>query len=700
MLRRLRDLLAGSTALAVTGLLLAAPASAAGGPTSVFTIEGTAGSSLYSAPYDTVPGATATIDTGGTQVSLTTPANDQWTVVVTAPTGATLAAGQTYPVLAAPDAGDGAISVVGPSATCATPSGTVVVEQLTTSGPGDLTAFAASYAVRCADTEPLVYGELRFAAVDDAAGTWSSYPVAVRSPSAIDFGAVRQGGSLARTLTLTSQGTEPLVPAVPAVTGDPAGDFSVTSTCDGATPLGTGDSCTVTVTAAPPVTGSPAVRTASLVIDLGSSGLATRVVPLTVSELPSAAGRFFPVTPARVLDTRVTGGPFGTATPGGATRAVAVAGVAGVPAAGVDSVVLNVTVVNERSQGFVTVYPTGVDQPTASNLNVRAGQIRANSVTTGLGADGSVSVVTNMSSTDLVVDVTGYYANADVANDPSASGSTFVPATPRRLLDTRTAADGPALRPQETVVVPVAIAGAAAADVSALAVNVTAVVPNGTGYLTAWSGTGPTTTSTVNFTPGAITPNFAVVPTSISTLCGAPCTDFAAIAVQNHSAGEVHVIVDLFGYYTSDPTATSGSVFHAVTPTRVADSRSGVGGFPTPGPGATVTVTPPAGLLPAGTSGVAMNLTGVSPTQGTFLTAWPNGTARPGVSNLNLAPGDIVPNAVVVGVDASGSFSVYNLTGDTDVVADVDGYFTPVAPAPARRVAATATPGPLSRRAG
>lgn len=57
------------------------------------------------------------------------------------------------------------------------------------------------------------------------------------------------------------------------------------------------------------------------------------------------------------------------------------------------AVSLNVTVNEARASGFVTVWPAGFAQPTASNLNVgRAGQTIANAVVVPVGADGSVDI--------------------------------------------------------------------------------------------------------------------------------------------------------------------------------------------------------------------------------------------------------------------------------------------------------------------
>ena len=70
---------------------------------------------------------------------------------------------------------------------------------------------------------------------------------------------------------------------------------------------------------------------------------------------------------------------------------------------------LNVTAAQAVAPGYVTVWPTGVAQPTASNINVTAaGQNIPNLVSVAVGASGSVSLFAQ-SGTQLLADVAGYY---------------------------------------------------------------------------------------------------------------------------------------------------------------------------------------------------------------------------------------------------------------------------------------------------
>ena len=61
--------------------------------------------------------------------------------------------------------------------------------------------------------------------------------------------------------------------------------------------------------------------------------------------------------------------------------------------------------------------------------------------------------------------------------------------------------------------------------------------------------------------------------------------------------------------------------------------------------------------VPADAEAVVLNVTGVFPSQATHLTVWPAGVARPLASNVNLVPGDVRPNLVLVRVGAGASLA-------------------------------------------
>ena len=73
-------------------------------------------------------------------------------------------------------------------------------------------------------------------------------------------------------------------------------------------------------------------------------------------------GRYHPLAPSRIYDSRVSGGRMGPNT----ARSIQVTGRGGVPASGVSAVIMNATVTNTTATSYLTVYPNGFTRPTTS----------------------------------------------------------------------------------------------------------------------------------------------------------------------------------------------------------------------------------------------------------------------------------------------------------------------------------------------
>ncbi|HEY5155251.1 MAG TPA: hypothetical protein VIJ47_10990, partial [Acidimicrobiales bacterium] len=237
------------------------------------------------------------------------------------------------------------------------------------------------------------------------------------------------------------------------------------------------------------------------------------------------------VSPTRVLDTRPGSGHLGFPTLGSGQVSSLV--IPGAPA-GATSAVLNVTVTNPTASGFATVFPTAGppnSPPGASNLNFVAHQTVANLVIAKLGVGGSVSFFNSFGSTDLVVDVVGWYTTAGTL--------AFTSVNPVRLLDSREpGAPITRMAPGNHRDLLVANGVTVPADAKAVLVNVTAVNPGAPGYLTVYP-TGPAPNppplaSNLNFTKGAIVPNLVVATLSAN----------GKLSIYNGSTGgSVDVIV-------------------------------------------------------------------------------------------------------------------------------------------------------------
>jgi serine protease len=114
-------------------------------------------------------------------------------------------------------------------------------------------------------------------------------------------------------------------------------------------------------------------------------------------------GQVEAIDPIRLVDTRGGAGPMVVGVP----QVIQVRGQAGVPA-DATAVILNVTAGNAHGYGYFSVWPTGVAEPTSSNVNFDAGQSVPNMVMVKLGADGSISVKDSVNRADLIIDVFGY----------------------------------------------------------------------------------------------------------------------------------------------------------------------------------------------------------------------------------------------------------------------------------------------------
>jgi hypothetical protein len=129
--------------------------------------------------------------------------------------------------------------------------------------------------------------------------------------------------------------------------------------------------------------------------------------------------QYTPAGPERILETREEFGQIGysgTQPQDGQVVEVQVTGVgtANVPA-GTSAAFLNITTVNEADAGYITVWPCGVQQPTASNGNYRgAGKATANMVAANIGEGGKVCIFLK-NPADLVVDLVGYFPGLGVS---------------------------------------------------------------------------------------------------------------------------------------------------------------------------------------------------------------------------------------------------------------------------------------------
>ncbi|MFC9293126.1 PKD domain-containing protein [Streptomyces sp. NPDC057011] len=251
-----------------------------------------------------------------------------------------------------------------------------------------------------------------------------------------------------------------------------------------------------------------------------NAGQAEVIVDFVGYYQPNAGQKFSPVSPARLVDTRNTGG----AVAGGTTRTVKVAGVAGIPA-DAKAVAVNLTSTDATSLSYVAAYPDPAKRPEVSNLNPEPGKAKSNQAIVPVGADGTITLYNHSGSAHLIVDAVGYYGKDGKA--------LFTPVVPKRLADTRATGK---LAAGATTTVPGVPAGAVGA-----VLNLTATESTGAGYLTAYGfGSARPEASSLNTLPGLTIPNHVTTP-----------VNDGKISVYNGPwGGSTHVITDLLGYFT------------------------------------------------------------------------------------------------------------------------------------------------------
>lgn len=250
-----------------------------------------------------------------------------------------------------------------------------------------------------------------------------------------------------------------------------------------------------------------------------------------------AAGLYRPLdTPKRILDTRTqipASNPFRAGGPEQMDLQVTGPAGSGLPPAGAQAVVFNLTEVGGDASSYLAAWPAGSPFPGVSNLNFPPARVLANRVTVPLSADGRVTILNAVGTTNVLVDVAGWYSGGAPGDD---TGFKFTPRNPSRLLDTRGPLGGH----------PGQLGGGQSLTVqglgsAALAVNVTVLQSSANSFLAAYLALPPdpwASSSDINFQPGDILPNLVVTKVAGD----------GTFVVYN-SVGQADVFVDVAGVY-------------------------------------------------------------------------------------------------------------------------------------------------------
>jgi len=413
--------------------------------------------------------------------------------------------------------------------------------------------------------------------------------------------------------------------------------------------------------------------------------IGTRAYTLVINGVVANNGlQFYPLAaPVRLLDTRPGASPNACSQPnapiaGGTSRTQPSRSFCGIPA-NAQAITGNITTVASGG-GYLTLYPSNSQQPLVANTNYSPNEIVNNVFTVGLGAGDGAFKVFALNTTDVVIDVTGYYA------PPAANGLYFHPLPhPIRLLETRagqTGCDAPGTAIQEgdtgtrtqlarTTCDGVTIPSGALAIVG----NATTVSPQAGGYLTL-------------FPAGAVKPLVASSNYSAGQIVNGPFTVGLSASGRFNifTAATTHLVVDVLGYYSAEASDVNGTglLFNPLPkPVRLLETRAGQTGCFTPGAPIVGGVNFPqqargtcgGELIPQSAQAIVGNATVVN-SNGGYLTLWPSTSDKPLVAASNFDAGQVLNRHFTVGLGGDGVFKIFSLL-TTDLVVDVAGYFAP-----------------------
>ena len=299
------------------------------------------------------------------------------------------------------------------------------------------------------------------------------------------------------------------------------------------------------------VSANTSARNVSWSFTVDPAAATGAIAPVSVAQPSAPATGLAPLAPARIVDTRSsTGASRLTA---GIPARIQVTGQGGVPS-DAKAVLANVTVTGPAGSGFLTMWNCSAARPEVSTLNFSANETIANAATIPLDGAGQLCAFSSQDA-DLVIDVGGYYST-------SASGR-YMPVSPVRLMDSREGigTPGTASHPARSSSFRSSVLARIPSSATAVALNVTGILPNVDAFITAFPCGAMPPTSSLNPAAGKVTPNLVIAQVSpTGTVCFFTNTD-------------IDLVVDVVGFVSlgdpriaSPPARRSGSPTPATPP--------------------------------------------------------------------------------------------------------------------------------------
>lgn len=396
--------------------------------------------------------------------------------------------------------------------------------------------------------------------------------------------------------------------------------------------------------------GAAADTSAAAVAVVTHSCAASPAGQPTVSD---ALASFEAVTPRRIVDTR--DGTGGRTAPIGAGCTLRLDLTAASVPANAAAVALSVTALGSKP-GFLTAFPCTKGQPATSNVNTRPGGFPTPNLVVAIPDEQRAVCLYSLFEAHVVIDLTGWW---------TANGNQRITTiTPVRADDSRDDPGRLPLAARATRAIP--LSGFIPANATAVVGNLTITEPQADGYITAFPCDKPLPlASNLNFRAGE-SRAVAIVVALDST---------ARLCVQASTVA--HVVFDISGYYAPAPQFGPAPGLQAVSGRRLADSRSGAGGWSGKFPARTIRRLSPTSALAndVQATAVVINVIATQADADGFLAVFPCDKPLPGSSALNYSPGGESTNMVTVDLSRTGEICVYALAS-THVVVDLFGVVT------------------------
>lgn len=258
--------------------------------------------------------------------------------------------------------------------------------------------------------------------------------------------------------------------------------------------------------------------------------------------------KYFPLTPARLLDTRTTLGSRGVAIAPNSTLDVQITGRGGIPS-GVGTmttkgVLINLMAIWPTSPGWLTAWSADAAEPAAGGMALATGLVGANELAVPIGASGKIRLRNKSAApVNVAVDAVGYYSAPSGTPTQVPTGTRYAGISPVRAIDTGTGVGGVkrTLRTNETLTFTVAGKYGIPKNASAIVANISAKNPASAGWLQAWAAGKPKPGT------GILVHSAASVASTSATIALSPAGAFSLY----NAAASTHVTVDVLGYYTT-----------------------------------------------------------------------------------------------------------------------------------------------------